>query len=69
MDKNAFNHGYLLAISTMLHQHDDPVMAEDAIRDSGISWEQVRKLGLDEFDLKVLRPIFQEIERKDTAPA
>ena len=61
--------GVLFPVQLVLHQHDDPVMAEDAIRDSGISWEQVRKLGLDEFDLKVLRPIFQEIERKDTAPA
>ncbi|MEO1908770.1 MAG: hypothetical protein ABGX08_17285 [Citromicrobium sp.] len=64
-DKNAFNHGYLVAISTMLHQHDEPVMAEDALRDSGLQWQAVKALGLDEFDLKVLRPVFRDMERKD----
>lgn len=67
-EKRAFNHGYLIAVSTMLHQHDEPVMAEDALRDSGLRWDTVKKLGLDEFDLKVLRPVFREIERKDTLP-
>lgn len=67
-EKRAFNHGYLIAVSTMLHQHDEPVMAEDALRDAGLQWDTVKKLGLDEFDLKVLRPVFREIERKDTLP-
>ena len=62
---DAFNHGYLLAISTMLHQHDEPVMAEDALRDSGLTWAGVKKLGLDDFDLKLLRPVFKDMERKD----
>ena len=61
---DAFNHGYLIAISTMLHQHDEPVVAEDALRDSGLTWGKVKKLGLDDFDLKVLRPVFKDMERK-----
>jgi hypothetical protein len=40
------------------------VTAEDALSEIGITWRQVRKLGLDDFDLDLLRPIFQNMARK-----
>lgn len=63
-ERDAFNHGYLLAVATMLHQHDCPVTAEDALREAGFTWAKVKALGLCDFDLKLLRPIFREMERK-----
>jgi hypothetical protein len=57
--------GYLIAVSTMLHQHDCPVTAEDALRDSGITLADMKACKLDVFDTKVLRPIFAEMARKD----
>jgi hypothetical protein len=49
----------------MLHQHDCPVTAEDALRDAGFTWAKVKEIGLDEFDLSVLRPVFRNMERVD----
>lgn len=59
---DAFNHGYLVAVATMLHQHDCTVTAEDALRDSGLRLHHALELGIEEFDLSVLRPIFKKIE-------
>lgn len=64
-ERDAFAHGYLVAISTMLHQHNCPVTAEDAIRDAGFTLADAKRLGLDELDMKVLRPIFANIKRRD----
>jgi len=64
-EQRAFNHGYLIAVSTMLHQHDCPVTAEDALRDAGFTWAKVKELGLCEFDLNLLRPVFRNMERRD----
>ncbi|MDI3491991.1 MAG: hypothetical protein PWP11_3268 [Thauera sp.] len=64
-EDRAFNHGYLIAVTTMLHQHDCPVTAEDALRDAGFTWTKVKALGLDDFDLKLLRPVFRNMERRD----
>jgi hypothetical protein len=63
--KRAWQAGYLVAVSTMLHQHDCPVTAEDAIRDSGITLKDAKAIGLDDFDMDVLAPIFREIKRRD----
>lgn len=60
-DKKAWQRGYLIAVSTMLHQHGCTVTAKDAILDSGITWAEVRKQDFDAFDLDMLRPIYDEI--------
>lgn len=64
-EHDAFLRGYLMAVSTMLHQHDCPVTAEDALRELGEKEGVMNRLGLDEFDTKVLRPIFRNITRRD----
>ena len=64
-EKRAFAHGYLMAVSTMLHQHGCTVTAEDALRDAGFKWSEVKSLDMDDFDLKVLRPVFRQMERRD----
>ena len=33
---DSFNHGCLVAVSTMLHQHDGPVIADGGLRGSGL---------------------------------
>lgn len=64
-EKDAWKSGYLVAVSIMLHQHDCPVTAEDALRESGITLAECKRLKLDEYDMKVLRPIFADMARKD----
>lgn len=59
---DAFNHGYLVAVAKMLHQHDCTVTAEDALREAGLRLHHALAIGLDEFDLAILRPIFRKIE-------
>ena len=63
-EKRGFAHGYLIAVSTMLHQHNCSVTAMDAIYDSGITFREAKSIGLDEFDTQVLWPIYREIERR-----
>lgn len=64
-EADAWKRGYLIAVSVMLHQHDCPVIAEDALRDSGITFAECKRLDLDDFDMKVLRPIYANMARKD----
>lgn len=61
--KLGFQHGYLIAVSTMLHQHGCTVTAEDALRDGGFTLELAESLGLDEFDMQVLRPVLRDMKR------
>jgi hypothetical protein len=63
--KKDWQTGYLLAVSTMLHQHGRTVTAEDCIRDSGITLTEAKACKLDPFDTKVLWPVFREMKRRD----
>jgi hypothetical protein len=60
----AFGHGYLIATANIVHLHDQPGIAEDVLREGGVKRADMETLGLTEYDLKPLRAMFREIERK-----
>lgn len=63
-DKDAFTRGYLIAVSTMMHQHGEDVIAEDCLGELGETEGVLKRLGMDDFDAKPLRKLFREISRK-----
>jgi hypothetical protein len=62
-----FIHGYLVAVSTMLHLHDYPTIAEDLLREAGLTFSDAKRVGLDDFDMKILRPVFADTRRNDAS--
>ena len=67
VERRGWKQGYVMAISTTLHQHGCTVTAEDALRDSGITWEEVEQMDLEDFDLDVLRPVYETMRQRKAA--
>lgn len=62
--QKAFNSGYACACANMMRDHDQPTMVEDCFRANFMDIKTMRSIGIDESDIKVLKPIVKEIERK-----
>lgn len=60
MANNDFNVGYVLACANLVNLHDQPGMAADVMAQAGISWAEVKRMGLSEYDMRALRLIRQE---------
>ncbi len=63
-NSNDFDCGYMAALATVLNGHRDSKMVEDALGHNLLSVAQMRKIGVDEYDIRLLRPIVREINRK-----
>lgn len=63
--RDAFDHGYLIAVANIVNLHDEPGIAEDVLRELGVSPNAVRRLDLCDYDAKPLRALFREIKRRD----
>lgn len=63
-NRDEFNRGYLIAVSTMMHQHGDDVIASDCLKELGVSEGILRKLGFDDFDAKPLRKLFRHLSEQ-----
>ncbi|MFS2326647.1 hypothetical protein U2P60_14725 [Brucella sp. H1_1004] len=56
-EKKAFKAGYVLACCNVVHQHDEPTIAHDALAELGVTKAEVKAMKLSEFDMKALRII------------
>ena len=59
-----FVQGYLIAVANIVHLHDEPTIAEDVLRELQVNRRAIDP-DMNEYDAKVLRELFREIERKD----
>lgn len=62
--KKAFTQGYICACAVMIQEHGNSTEVEDCLRGNYQSIEDLRRHGVDEFDIEVLIPCFMEIDRK-----
>ena len=60
----AWDVGYACACAEIIRTHDQPTIAEDVYESNFLTVSQLRAAGVDEYDIKVLKPIIREIERK-----
>ena len=60
----AFIQGYICACATMMQEHGNETEVEDCLRGNFISLDDLRKHEVDEYDIEVIMPIINEIERK-----
>ena len=66
-EKKAFKAGYVLACCNVVHQHDEPTIAHDALAELGVTKAEVKAMKLSKFDMKALRII--ERDRSSSAYA
>ena len=64
MWEKTFSIGYACACANMMRDHDQPTMVEDCFGANFMDIETMKAIGVDEFDIEVLKPIVKEIERK-----
>lgn len=63
--EQGFVQGYFCACSTMVQQHGNSTEVEDCVKGEFKSVEDLKRHGVDEFDIKILTPTFKEIIRKN----
>ena len=63
--RDAFDHGYLIAVANIMNLHDEDTIAEDVLRELGVSPNAIKRLDLCEYDAKPLQALFREIKRRD----
>ena len=52
-----FNAGYVLACANLMHLHDQPTMAADVMAQAGITWAEIKRMDLGDYDMEALRKI------------
>lgn len=62
--KDAFAHGYLIAVASIMNLHGEDVIAEDVLQELGETADAIERLDLTEYDAEPLKALFAEIERK-----
>ena len=60
-----FNRGYICAVSNMLRLWDEPTLVEDIYIQNFFNIQQLREMEVDEQDIQLLKPIINEIKRKN----
>ena len=53
--------GVGLACSIIQSAHDNPVLCSEAIAACGLNRAKLKRAGLEDYDLKILRPVFKEL--------
>ena len=61
-----FLNGFAIALATVQRMHDDPTAVKDAIEGNGLTIADLRKAGVDPYDLNVLRYCMGELKRMPT---
>jgi len=61
---NDFVKGYTCAVATLIRAHSADTEATDVLACCSYSLKQYREMGVDEYDLEVLKPIIKEIARR-----
>ena len=76
MSDRDFNAGYVLACANLVNLHDEPGMAADVMAQLGITWADVLRMKLSDYDMDALQKIRAEVgvkpfaapDRKAAAP-
>ena len=64
-----FDAGYLIATANLMHLHGEDTLAEDVLKEhNALDVKSIKRLKLTDYDAKVLRPLFREIDRKAKLP-
>lgn len=58
-----FNAGYVLAVANLINLHGSTVEAEDVMRELDISWSEIRRMDLSEYDMDALKKIKRDDKR------
>lgn len=56
-----FNVGYVLACANIVNLHNDPVIAANVLGELGVSWTDIKRMGLSDYDMAALRKIKREV--------
>ena len=59
-----FSKGYFCAVAALVKMYGDGTEAEQVLMCNFMSAAEMMKIGVDEGDIKVLKPIIKEIKRK-----
>ena len=69
LSRDKFDAGYLLATANIVHLHGEDTLAEDVLKEhNACDAKTIKRLNLTDYDAKVLRPLFREIDRKAKLP-
>lgn len=63
--KHQFSQGYFCACANMMRDHGEATMVEDCLKANFMTEKEMRAIGVDESDIEILRPIINEITRKN----
>ena len=59
---NAFIQGVALALSIIQSAHDKPSLLAEVLRATCLDRRKMKRAGVDDYDLDVLRPVFAELK-------
>ena len=61
-----FSAGFAAACAITLRNHGEDSIVEDTFRCNFMDEAKMRRHGVDEFDIEILKPVIKEIKRKRT---
>lgn len=64
MSNKHFSIGYCCAVANIIRTHGESTIAEDVLACNFMTTSQMKRIGVDESDIVVLKPIIKEIQRR-----
>jgi len=61
--REQFNAGYVIACANLVNLHGEPGCAADMMAQLGITWGEVERMDLSDYDMRALQLIKQEKSR------
>lgn len=62
--EDRFTQGYMCAMSSMFQKVGDHTNLTETVSENFTSIAQLRREGVDEYDIEILKPVFREIIQK-----
>lgn len=63
--KDRWVQGFMAACAITLRNHGETTMVTDTFRCNYMTVTQMRKAGVDEYDIEILRPVIKEAKRNN----
>jgi hypothetical protein len=63
-DKKEFNRGFAVAVAMIVRLHDELVLAKDVYKENFMTLAQLKKCGVEDYDIESLKLVIKEIKNK-----
>lgn len=67
LERHAFTRGFAIACANLAREHGEDQLAEYLLENAGYKLADLKEAGVESYDLRVLRPLMENITARETS--